>query len=197
MKAKLLKELLNNTGYIVHERSGKICVGSPMCPELINVDKKTLELKYSLDTFHNGRKSIDHPKLAFIWDKLSELIESGQIQEIIDGNDEIDETYLPIYVAENGSYEKKYTKAFGYPNVTADGELLYDNTSFKTEIEAIEYAISICGYALESYLERYNEAKEKMEMLQGKMKEYVAKKETHEERLKWIKTEKEQNNGTE
>jgi hypothetical protein len=168
-----------------------------MCTDLISVDNATFKIKYALDSFNEGRKSVNHPELGLIWDKLQELVDSGQILDIINGNDEIDETYFPVYVANDGGYEKKFTKAFGYPNVTADGELLHDNDCFKTEIEAIEYAIRDCGYALDSYLERYNEAKDKMEKCQTKMKDYASKKETHEINLRLLKTEKEQNNGTE
>ena len=54
MKARLLKKKLNDTGYIVHDKPDCICVGSPMCADLISVDKKTLSRKYALDTFNEA-----------------------------------------------------------------------------------------------------------------------------------------------
>jgi hypothetical protein len=54
MKARLLKKILNNTGYIINNKRDYIAVGSPLCHDLISVDKKTLKLKYALDTWGEG-----------------------------------------------------------------------------------------------------------------------------------------------
>jgi hypothetical protein len=67
MKARLLTKLLNDTKYNVNNNRDYIAVGSPMCHNLISVNKKTLKLEYALDTFHEGRKAIRNPELEFIF----------------------------------------------------------------------------------------------------------------------------------
>ena len=59
MKARLLTKLLNNTGYRVNNNKDYIAVGSPLCHDLISVNKQTLKVKYALDTFREGRKCFE------------------------------------------------------------------------------------------------------------------------------------------
>jgi len=140
MKARLLTKILNNTGYTVNNNTDYIAVGSPLCHNLISVDKKTLKLKYALDIWNKGRESIDDDELLFIWDKLQELIDSGQIKYLIEGVDVI-ENPLPVYTVEDGKLIETFTDRYGWPNVTINGDIMYENTYFKTKLEAIEYGI--------------------------------------------------------
>lgn len=140
MKARLLRRILNDTKYIINNNDDYIAVGSALCHDLITVNKKTLKLKYALDTWHEGRSSIKHDELIFIWDKLQNLINSGEINNIIEGQDKILNP-LPIFTVRNGRVVKSFTDKYGWPNVTIDGDLMYENTWFKTELEAINYGI--------------------------------------------------------
>lgn len=133
--------MLLDTKYIVNNNDDYIAVGSPLCHNLISVDKKTLKIKYALDTFNEGRKSIKHAELEFIWDRLQELIDSGEIKNIIEGRDEI-ENPLPVFTVRDGRLVKSFTDQYGWPNITDDGYIMYENTHFKTELEAINYGIS-------------------------------------------------------
>jgi len=162
MKARKLKKLLNDTGYTVSHRSDCICIGSSMCHNLISVDKKTLKLKYALDTFHKGREAISHEELEFIWDKLEELIKSGEIQDIINGNDEITPEMIPVFYVEDGEVIKEYSEACEWPNMTHSGDQIYNNTHFKTIMEAIEYGINDNHLGLKWALESLEEIKEKL-----------------------------------
>ena len=133
MKARLLRKVLNDTGYTVGDYQDYIAVGSQLCHDLIKVEKSTLNVTYALDTFRKGRLAISHPELQFIWDKLHELISSGEINDIIEGNDHL-ENPLPVYTVQDGKLVEKFTDAYGWPNCTADGIIMYNNTYFKTKI---------------------------------------------------------------
>ena len=179
MKARLLKKILNNTGYSVGNYKEYIGVGSPLCHNLINVDKKTLTLKYALDTWKDGRNSIDNTELLFIWDKLQELVDNGQIKDIIEGVDEI-ETPLPVYTIEDSKLVETFTDNYGWPNTTIDGYIMYDNTYFKTKEEAIDYGISECKSAISLYdkilnddIEKMKEAKSNLSDLNSKLIELI------------------------
>lgn len=147
MKARLLKKLLNDTNYAVSNNRDYIAVGSPLCHDLISVNKETMQVKYALDTFREGRKCFEgtsrqseKTELLFIWDKLHELIKSGQIQEIINGKDEI-ENPLPVFTVKDGKLVESFTDEYGWPNTDNNGICMYDNTHFKTKEEAIKYGI--------------------------------------------------------
>lgn len=168
MKARLLKKLLNDTTYIVHHTELQICVGSHLCHELLNVEKATMKVKYQLDTFHEGRKSLKNEKLLEIWDKLHELIENGQLNEIMDGKDEL-ENPLPVFSVENGEIIESLTDAYGYPNVTDDGILMYDNTHFSTEKQALEYAVEEYSAGVEFLQRRLKEIEQDLTNMKNKL----------------------------
>ena len=143
MKARVLKSILNNTQYIVHSSNEYIAIGSPLCSDLISVNKRSLHLKYTLDGYREGRKALvkkNYEELLFIWDKLQELIDNGQIIDIIRGVD-ILENPLPVYTVKEGKLIETTTDAYGWPNVTVSGELMYDNTYFNNRADAIQYGI--------------------------------------------------------
>jgi hypothetical protein len=176
MKARLLKKLLNDTGYSVSNHKNYIAVGSPLCHDLISVNKETLNVKYALDTFRKGRECLEdktNGTLLFIWDKLHELIENGQIHDIINGKDEI-ENPLPVFSIEEGQLIESVTDFYGWPNTDENGICMYENTHFKTKEEAIQKGISEYGYAEKNTLERIKEiendllkAQERLELYRG------------------------------
>ena len=142
MKARLLTKILNNTKYTVNNNQDYIAIGSPLCHDLISVNKKFLKIRYALDTWNEGRLSVKHAneELLFIWDKLQELIDNGQIKDIIDGVDII-ENPLPVYTVKKGELIESFTDKYGWPNTTINGEIMYNNVWFKTKQEAIKYGI--------------------------------------------------------
>ena len=160
MKARILKALLNNTGYTVHQTMHSqqahepwrkvIAIGSPMCSTLITMDMKTFKLRYALDTFNRGRDAIDHEELGFIWDKLESLAETGEIKSIIAGQDEL-KNPLPVFSYKAGKIVESTTDEYGWPNVTVDGTLMYENVWFKTYAEALKYGLKNAEYAVKDW----------------------------------------------
>jgi hypothetical protein len=181
MKARKLKKILNNTEYIIHERKNNIMIGSPMCYHLISFDKESFEMKYALDTSNEGKKSINNKELVFIWDKLEEMIKNGEIKDIINGKDEI-KNPLPVYYIENNELKKGFTDKYGWPNVTEDGILMYDNTFFKNKEDAVKYGIKEMEISKKW-------TKESIKELNRKMKEELTSLLELESKLKKIKEE--------
>lgn len=172
MKARKLRSILNNTTYSITNNRDYIAVGSPLCHDLISVNKETLNLKYALDTFRENRKCLEGKgELLFIWDTLQELIHNGQIKDIIAGVDELKVT-LPVFTVEGGKLIEAFTDEYGWPNVTDNGYLMYDNTYFPTKEQAIEYGIKDCGYMVRMCAERITEFEEKLKEFQDKKSEY-------------------------
>lgn len=171
MKARKLRQFLNNTGYNISNERDYIAVGSPMCHDLISVNKKTLKVKYALDTFNEGKKAIKHPELQFIWDKLHELIESGEIHDIINGKDII-ENPLPVFTVANGELIESMTDAYGWPNTDDNGMCMYDNTHFPTKEEAIKQGIKEYTAGVELSKDRISELKENLSKVESRCEMY-------------------------
>lgn len=185
MKARLLRKLLNDPGYTISNNEDYIAVGSGLCHDLISVDKKTLKIKYALDTWREGREALlkkNSILLLSIWDKLQELIDSGEIKDIIEGKDDIDPK-LPVYTVKKGKLVKSYTDEYGWPNITEDGELMYDNTYFKTRIEAIEYGIREYESGAEMSKRRIEQIEEDLKKWKGILNEEIE----HVKHLKLLK----------
>ena len=178
MKARLLKKLLNDTGYSVSNHREYIAVGSPMCHDLFSVNKETLKIKYALDTFRDGRKCFEETsrqsektELLFIWDKLHELVENGQIQNVINGKDEI-ENPLPVFSVENGKLIESVTDKYGWPNTDDDGICMYENTHFPTKEQAIKYGIEEYKAVEENTLGRIKEIEDDLLKVKQRLEKY-------------------------
>lgn len=144
MKARLLKKILNNTGYAVHHTEEKICVGSPMCHDLFNINKKTMVVEYTLGYPKKDRSSLlseSKKEGLFIFDSLQELVDSGEINTIMGGNDEI-ENPIPVWYVKDGKLIESYTDEPGWPNVTYDGILMYNNEFFTDKTKAIRRGVN-------------------------------------------------------
>jgi hypothetical protein len=139
MKARKLRKLLNNTGYIIHQDGEKICIGGIYCGDLISVNMKTFEMK-AAGHIEGGRAGLRNGELVMIWDKLAELIQSGEIKGVVEGEDEM-ENPLTVYAVQNGELKECVTDEYGWPNVTDDGFLMYEDQYFRTKEAAVQRGI--------------------------------------------------------
>lgn len=149
MKARLLKKLMGeDCGYYPNDNTDYIALGSPLCHNLISVNKKTLEIRYALDTFKEGKEGLIKRSsyvegcsgILRIWNRLEEIIQSGEILDVINGVDEI-ENPITIWTINNGELVQTYTDKMEWPNTTYDGKTIYENTYFDSKEKAIEYGI--------------------------------------------------------
>lgn len=170
MKIRHLLTLLNNTGYTVSNHDTYLAIGGPYCHDLLAVDVKTLKIKIALDTFREGRKYLQRSngEMLFIYDTLVKLIESNQIQDILIGDDEI-ENPIDVYTVKNGELIKTQTDKVGWPNLTKEGWLMYDNTFFTNIDDAIDYGIREYTAWKQLHIEQLDELKEKIKEREEKI----------------------------
>lgn len=152
MKARALKNYLkyqlnNNIKYTICQSETDICVDSSYIIHLITINKKTLKLNCKDSSYIN-----ENPDLKKIYNELKYLIDTNKIQEFIYGEDEI-ENKLPVYKEENGEIIETYTDAYGYPNLTIDGYVMYDNVYFKDKEACRNFNIKSYLSNIESYNE--------------------------------------------
>ena len=130
MKARALKERLK-TAYIVHQKNGVVCIASYMVSELIQFYPDTCAFKFA---FGDAPKPSDRD-IFEVWQGLHELVETKEIFEYIDGEDDLLNP-LPVYLTSDFEVIETATDSYGYPNVTKEGILLYNNDSWSTREDA-------------------------------------------------------------
>lgn len=187
MKARLLKKLLNDTGYHPGDHGDYIAVGSPLCHDLFKVDKQTMTISYALDTFNKGREELvgkSNKELLFIWDRLHELVASGEMSDIICGDDDIADP-LPVWTFDHGALIETTTDRYGWPNTTREGKVMYENTHFRTREEAIEKGIQEYRISVELMERIVDDQRKKLERTQNDLA-------THREYLDFFLKLKEQ-----
>lgn len=175
MQAKKLKEILN-TNYTIQETEDKICISSYYVTDLIAVNKKTLDLTYAMDTFHEGRNALKSENLESVWDKLEEMIKNGSIKEIIEKNDSIEGMKEFWYYDDQlKTIVMSYTDEYGWPNVDYTGKLIYDNNCFTNEQDAINYGINTLLSNLKYTEEYFNEEIERFTEKTNKLNTKILK----------------------
>lgn len=174
MKARKLRALLETTRP-VHECDDKICVASAYVHDLISLDKKEFKLRYALGYPDYGYDSIRGTgELRNIWDKLQQLIDSGEIKDYIEGIDDIlIENRIPVFYAKYGRILETYTDELGWPNVTVDGTLMYENSHFEDRETALAHETKSLRNHIEMCRDRLAESKVAVDKWQDKITEYT------------------------
>lgn len=164
MKLRKLKKLLNNTDYIIRRKIGSInfydtdvnhdiiCIGSPYVHDLISYDVESGKFGHA-SSFDPVRDK-DALELIEIWTRMHELAESGELDEIAYGNDDLLNP-IPVFTFRDYKIVKTFTEKdeFGWPFFDNEGWLMYNNTSFRTEMECRKYAIGELIYGLKCFTE--------------------------------------------
>ncbi|MCK5611301.1 hypothetical protein KAR91_56045 [Candidatus Pacearchaeota archaeon] len=129
MGIKALKEHFK-IEHAVQIDNGRICIGSPYIHDIISIGKD-----FSIGTCSSwsGRNEL----LNRNFKDLTEASISGELKKIIEEPDTY-ENLITIWKSYNGKVIKKQCEVFEWPEVTTDGEMIYENTFFKTRKEALK-----------------------------------------------------------
>lgn len=128
--------------HIVHIKDGKLCIGSVYVSDLVIIDMETG--KILKDGVGGGG--------GFLYEYYPLVKSAGNKERLaaIKKGDVFKEN-LPIFTYNKSEMIEKKTECYGYPNVTHDGCLIYENTFFKTchkaAIEALEEIKSYISWA--------------------------------------------------
>jgi len=127
---KTLKERYN-IKHIVSSRPKGLCIGSAYIHDLITVNPKTGKLRLS-ESFSSKLK-----------DQYPDLL-SASPEDILDALNSKDtfSSNLVVYSYDDSGVTEHLCEEYGYPNLTHDGYLMYENTFTSDKSEAIRWAIS-------------------------------------------------------
>ena len=194
MKLRKLKQLLGGTDYIIcrgavypkeylrnyDEKQDTIQIGTDYVRDFIQWN--TVTKKFSLNYF--GKDTFDKgSELERLWKRMHELAESGELDDIATGKDELKDP-IPVFSYRNVNVVETRTERneFGYPFHDDEGFLMYSNTSFHTKKECMIYAAdSILCYLkngdeyLEEELNKLHEKTKAMEKRINALEEILKK----------------------
>ena len=115
-----------NIKHTVQVRNGRIAIGSPYVHDLIRVEFDGSVSWGSMGSSKNSGLDVYYADLT---------ADPTRLKELIDAPDTFADS-IECFTFKDGQVIGKRCEAFGYPNCTHDGELMYDNTFFLEPTEA-------------------------------------------------------------
>lgn len=170
MGIKKLKEKYRIEHTVCRTEKG-ICIGSHYVHDVIVISEEGKFLKkYKNGNYNDGWNTNEDLK-RYQEEMLADEA-TGELKKVIDEPDVHGELF-PVFTIHEGKLVETFCEEYGWPNVTIEGELMYENTFFKTKEEAVEYGIGEC----EGWIEMLEERKKELEKL---VQEKQDKKEYYE-----------------
>lgn len=126
MGIKRLKEVFK-IEHIVRREGNSIHIGSAYCPALIKIDVEFQITKSSI---------VSSGELMGLYFALRQASKEGMLKRIIEET-EVYKNPKPVYTNRNGKIKKEFCEKYGWPNLTTKGQLMYDNTFFKSRKDAL------------------------------------------------------------
>jgi hypothetical protein len=159
---KAIKETFD-IGHAVTVSHGKIFIGSMYVHDLATIDLQTGKL-LEHQTFQ------DFVRKAY--PKLSEA-KPEEILKLIQTPDEFTASIV-VYTYEGGSIVEKVCETPGWPNVTHDGEMMYENTFSTDKATVIGWAKRNAAAAVKMTKENVVRAEEELKRVQKSLAVYLA-----------------------
>lgn len=163
MGIKALKEHFGIHKHIVSVEDGVMCIGSDFVSKFVGIDMKTGELRLN-ETF-SGFLSKEYP--AVLEATNEERLALIQAQDKFSNS-------ITVYTYNKGQIIEKQCEKFGFPNVTHDGEIMYENTHFLNIAHAVKYARQNIHYAIEHFEESIKDFEAKIAEKKRMLDEYGA-----------------------
>lgn len=136
-------------GHIVKIVAGTLHIGSQYVGDLVTVTPDGVATVNR--TFSNTAELL----------RYRDAINSdpGRFRELM-ANPDTFTASIPVYTWKDGEIVEKACEEFGWPNVTHDGELMYENTFFLDRRDTLKRAIREASAAVEAYERTLQEARE-------------------------------------
>lgn len=149
-------------GHIVTVKGDVIHIGSPYIHNLISITKS------GIVTRENKGWSVNID-LERYCNEMSDDLE--KLKELINTPDKFDNS-ITIYTYSDGDIIEKQCEKEGWPNVTHDGELMYDNMFFSDKQQAIIRAKGAMNGTIKYTKEYIKECEDKLKETCEQLKKY-------------------------
>lgn len=129
MGHKAFKSHFKIKNHIVSVRKGVLYIGSGFASNLVGIDMQT------------GGILVNNVFGSFLHRYYPEILNSTDEDRLaLIKTPDVFEQSIPVYTFCDGQIVEKQCEQLGFPNVTHDGEVMYENTHYPNKADAIEYA---------------------------------------------------------
>ena len=141
--------------HIVTQKEDNIFIGSPYISDIIVINSEGKIIKR-----HTGNSNDELTRYQHEMD-IDE--QSGELKRLFHLTDTF-ECDLPVFTYRHGRIIRQYCEQYGYPNVTHCGQLMYENTHYKTYDEAYKELLkdTLLKYDFRNWAERMSEYRERI-----------------------------------
>jgi len=146
--------------HIVQIRERQLLIGSPYISDLVSINIDTGIIKKP-EPYHDRFLRENYPNVSAAM--------PSEIKALLDAEDTFAES-IPVYTYEGLRISTKYCEEVGYPNVTHDGALMFDNTFLMDIDDVVAWAKSERGYRLENLRESITERSKELDKLLGTLR---------------------------
>lgn len=153
--------------HIVHVTEQGVCIGSPYISDIIVIGLDGSILKrYDRDGWATGQNDLARYQ--------SELAaDPARLQRLIAEPDHFEKS-VPVFTYDGGRIIEKHCEEPGWPNVTHDGELMYDNRFSVDKAKVVEWAKTNADAGISMYARSIAQAREELSKLEQKEAECQA-----------------------
>jgi hypothetical protein len=125
----------------VRVTSDGICIGSPYIHDIIVIGLDgTIKKRYD-----DGRINEDLLRYQKEFDA-----EPEKLRELAIAPDKFT-TFIPVYTYDGGEIIQKFCEALGWPNVTHDGDMMYENTFSTDKAKMVKHAKEVTRLEIKHY----------------------------------------------
>jgi len=158
MGHKKLKEHYR-IGHTVCVTDKGICIGSPYIHDLIVISPDGKIIK--ADDGHNKDLKRYTDEMKADPEKLREIVEA---QDVFEAD-------IPVYTYDGGEIIEKLCEKPGWPNVTHDGDMMYENTYSTDKCLVVKWAKTNAALGVQRKQERVEESKAELVKFEVLVKE--------------------------
>lgn len=146
-------------GHIVHVKDHGICIGSPYISDIIVIDPSGKIIK---------RLERAHGDLGRYQSEMD--ADREKLRRLIEAPDEFARS-IPVYTYQDDRIIEKRCEEPGWPNVTHDGELMYENTHSTDKQEVIAWAKRNAQHGVSMFRADIRDAEQKLQELRAQLAE--------------------------
>jgi len=128
-----------------------LCIGSPLCHDLISINLRTWKFKRAMSgSLH---------QLQRVWDEMH--ADLSLLADLVAVPDTFEKS-IPVYTYKDGEIIECKCEELGWPNVTHDGQMQYENKFFADRSDAVVAGIRNAEAWIESSRRWLSETEEQL-----------------------------------